>query len=69
VSISLHKEHQVPQLQHLTNPQLEQALAWLDSPVQSAPPQELKELSQVEWYLLRQLLDQLLLEREHNPVQ
>jgi hypothetical protein len=66
VSTSPNKERQVLQLQELTNPQLEQALAWLDSPVQSPPP---LDLTQVEWYLLRQLLDQLLLEREHNPVQ
>ena len=54
------------QLQELSTKQVEQALAWLDSPVQSAPP---VELSPVEWHLLKQLLHQLLLEKEHSPVQ
>ena len=46
--------------------QVEKALRWLDSPVQSPPPEELESLSQVEWYLLDRMLQELLLEKEHS---
>ena len=55
-------------LQDLSEEQLEQALAWLASPVQTYPPKGLEGLNQVEWYLLDNLLQNLLLERDHSPV-
>ncbi len=56
-------------LQDLTKPQLEQALAWLACPEPLSVPQELKELNQVEWFLLNQLLENLLEEKQHSPLQ
>ena len=55
-------------LQNLSVPQLEQALAWLDSPIQDPPPKELEQLNEVEWLLLNRMLQGLLWEKEHNPV-
>ena len=55
-------------LQDLTQPQLEQALAWLANPVLS-PPQELRALTEVEWFLLDRLLENLLEEKQQHPVQ
>ena len=55
-------------LQNLSHQQVELALKWLDSPVQSPPPPELEDLTQVEWYLLDQMLQTLLKERDHSPV-
>jgi hypothetical protein len=46
--------------------QVEKALAWLDSPVQNPPPEELLELTQVEWFLLDRMLQELILEKEHS---
>lgn len=56
-------------LQDLTRPQVEQALAWLANPQPQQMPQELKELNQLEWFLLNSLLENLLEEKEQNPVQ
>ncbi len=56
-------------LQDLTRPQVEQALAWLASPHLCPVPQELKGLNQVEWFLLNNLLENLLEEKEQSPVQ
>jgi hypothetical protein len=56
-------------LQELSNQQVEKALAWLASPVLEPPPQELEQLSQVEWYLLNQLLQSLLLEKQSQLLQ
>lgn len=56
-------------LQNLTQPQVEQALAWLASPHSHPVPQELKGLNQVEWVLLNHLLENLLDEKERSPVQ
>ena len=56
-------------LQDLTPPQVERALAWLANPKPSPVPQELKELSQVEWFLLNHLLENLLEEKERSRVQ
>ena len=56
-------------LQDLTKPQVEQALAWLANPDLWSVPHELKELSQVEWFLLNQLLENLLEERNHSRLQ
>ena len=60
------KEQQM--LTNLSVEQVEQALQWLDSPVQSAPPQELEQLSQVEWYLLDQMLQNLILEKRFSSL-
>ena len=51
-------------LQNLSTQQLELAMSWLDSPVQSPPPEELESLTQVEWYLLDNLYQRLLKEKE-----
>ena len=56
-------------LQNLTRPQVEQALAWLAQPDPLSVPQELKGLSQLEWFLLNNLLENLLEEKQHSPVQ
>jgi hypothetical protein len=61
------QERQV--LSHLSVEQIEQALKWLDSPVQSPPPPELESLNQLEWYLLDKLLQQLLVEKESSLLQ
>lgn len=52
----------------LSVPQIEQALKWLDSPVESPPPQELESLSQLEWYLLDKLLQELWREKASSRV-
>ena len=62
-----HREKQM--LDKLTPQQVEQAFQWLDSPVQSYPPEELKSLSEVEWFLLERMLQGLLAEKEQNRVQ
>ena len=56
-------------LQNLSNQQVEQALAWLASPLLEPPPQELGHLNQMEWFLLHRMLDSLLLEKQDSPVQ
>ena len=55
-------------LQDLNNSQLEQALTWLHSQVQTPPPEELKQLNQMEWLLLTQLLHNLLEEKLQSPL-
>jgi hypothetical protein len=66
MSLRRQKQEEQQMLQNLSVNQLEQALIWLDSPVQDAPPEELLELTQVEWFLLDRLLQELLLEKEHS---
>ena len=56
-------------LDNLSVKQVEKALEWLDSPVQSPPPEELLELTQVDWFLLDRMLQALLVEKELNPLQ
>ena len=56
-------------LQELSQKQVEQALQWLADPLPSAPPEGLESLNQLEWFLLRRMLDSLLLEKENSPVQ
>ena len=63
----LQKERQM--LERLSPQQVELAFQWLDSPVQSPPPQELESLSQMEWFLLDRMLQSLLKEKEENRVQ
>jgi hypothetical protein len=61
------KENNV--LQNLSLPQVEKALAWLASPSPEPPPKDLQELNELEWFLLRRMLDSLLSEKEQNLVQ
>jgi hypothetical protein len=56
-------------LQKLSLPQVERALAWLASPLPEPPPEDLQELNELEWFLLRRMLDSLLHEKESSPVQ
>ena len=56
-------------LDNLSLNQVEQALAWLDDPIQTPPPEELESLSQMEWFLLDRMLQALMLEKRHNPLQ
>ena len=55
-------------LDSLSPNQVELALEWLASPLLESPPEELLNLTQVEWFLLDRMLDQLMLERNHGPV-
>lgn len=57
------------EMRQLSLPQIEQALEWLDSPVQSPPPQELESLSQAEWLQLDRLLQALWKEKANSPLQ
>ena len=66
MSLRRQKQEELQMLQDLSVSQVEKALAWLDSPVQSPPPEELLELNQVEWFLLDRLLQELLLEKESS---
>jgi hypothetical protein len=52
----------------LTNLQVEKALKWLASPELDGPPEELVALSQIEWYLLNRLLDDLMTEKDSLPL-
>ena len=56
-------------LDKLSPMQVEQAFKWLDSPIQTSPPQELESLSQMEWFLLDRMLQGLLQEKQHSPLQ
>jgi hypothetical protein len=55
-------------LDKLSPQQVEQALAWLASPVQEAPPDELLDLNQMEWFLLDRMLQTLMQERDSQRV-
>jgi hypothetical protein len=55
-------------LQNLSNQQVEKALEWLASPVVESPPDELLELTQVEWFLLDRMLNHLMWEKDSGPV-
>jgi hypothetical protein len=56
-------------LEKLSRQQVEQALAWLASPLPEPPPQGLEELHQLDWMVLKRLLEQLLEEKEHSVLQ
>ena len=56
-------------LDRLSPSQVELAFQWLDSPIQIPPPEELESLSQVEWFLLDRMLQGLLDEKQHSPLQ
>jgi hypothetical protein len=55
-------------LNNLSLQQVELGLAWLASPIQDSPPQELEGLGQMEWFLLDRMLQALEVERQANPV-
>ena len=54
-------------LENLSPKQVEEALAWLASP-EPNPPQDLKQLHEMEWFLLSRMLDSLLQEKHQSPV-
>ena len=56
-------------LQNLSNLQVERALAWLASPIQEPPPEDLPLMNQVEWFLLSRMLEALLQEKDSSPMQ
>ena len=56
-------------LDKLSQQQVESAFQWLASPVQEPPPKGLESLSQVEWFLLSKMLENLLSEKGNNPLQ
>ena len=56
-------------LDHLSLNQVEQALQHLADPLPLAPPEELKHLQEMEWFLLSRMLECLMLEKEHSPLQ
>ena len=66
MSLRRQKQEELRMLQDLSVNQLEQALSWLNSPVQSPPPQGLETINEMEWFLLDQLLQTLLLEKAHS---
>jgi hypothetical protein len=63
----LRKERQM--LDQLTPQQVEQAFQWLDSPIQSYPPKDLQNLTDLEWFLLDRMLCKLLQEKEQSRLQ
>ena len=56
-------------LQELNPDQVENALQWLASPLREPPPQDLRHLQELEWFLLERMLESLMLEKRHNPLQ
>jgi hypothetical protein len=56
-------------LQDLSRSQVEEALQQLWSPLKTPLPKELGELNEMEWFLLGRMLESLLVEKEHHPLQ
>jgi predicted lipoprotein len=56
-------------LLQLSPQKVESAWKWLDNPTLEPPPEELQELTPLEWYLLNVVLDCLKAERELYPLQ
>ena len=56
-------------LDKLSVAQIEAALKYLHSPLPEPPPQGLEELNQLEWFLLDRMLERLLQEKDHSPLQ
>ena len=56
-------------LYQLTPQQVEQAFQWLNNPVQSYPPKDLENLTDLEWFLLDRMLYTLLQEKEYSKLQ
>lgn len=63
----LQQEQQV--LDQLSKADVELAFQHLCKPIQESPPQELKHLNELEWFLLGRMLDKLLLEKESARLQ
>ena len=55
-------------LNNLSLQQVELGLAWLASPIQDSPPQELESLGQMEWFLLDRMLQALETEKRLSRV-
>jgi hypothetical protein len=55
-------------LDKLSKQQVEKAFLYLSDPLKSLP-QELKELNEMEWFLLHRMLQSLLQEKESHPLQ
>ena len=55
-------------LQDLTHPQVEEALAWLANPLPMELPQPMKQLTEVEVFLLSRMLETLLDEKDNSPL-
>jgi hypothetical protein len=45
---------------------VELALEWLASPLLESPPEELLDLTQIEWFLLDRMLETLMLEKQRS---
>ena len=57
-------------LDKLSPQQVELALEYLvEPPPLTPPPQELEHLQEMEWFLLSRMLDSLMQEKEHHPLQ
>ena len=57
-------------LQDLTQSQVESALQYLHlQPTSFPPPSDLKELNEMEWFLLGRMLESLLKEKSLSPLQ
>ena len=57
-------------LQNLTQSQIEQAFQWLEKPPPlQAPPENLKQLNEMEWFLLSRMLENLLQEKRLSRLQ
>ena len=54
-------------LQNLEVSQVEQALLWLTQP-ELEPPEELRHLNEMEWFLLSRMLESLMLEKHLSPL-
>jgi hypothetical protein len=61
-------QKELQMLDSLSTKQVESALSWLDSPIKSPPPEELKGLLPMEWYLLERMLEALQKEQELSPL-
>ena len=56
-------------LDNLSLKQVEKALAYLAQPVQTHPPEGLEELNPQEWFVLERMLQALISEKLHSPLQ
>jgi hypothetical protein len=56
-------------LDQLSKRDVELAFQHLVKPIQEAPPSELSNLNEMEWFLLGRMLDQIFLEKESQPLQ
>ncbi len=56
-------------LEKLSQRQVEKAFQWLESPLPSPPPEDLEQLNQLEWFLLKRMLDNLLEEKQQHRLQ